>query len=292
MLVDDGCGDRDDLVVLAKGKSTHHEVFLSRTAELLHPGGTPDGPRLIANVTEGVSSPPPQGDGERTDRGHMIAPSRLEVRLVQLLLEESGIDLTRTRNERISRCFGSDSVGPELITQQRDVGRQGGPHTFRGARPQTSSTSRSKETIRLGTRSRRRIRARRRSPAIRSGFEASSRTSSGPRTEKYTACQVRSGLERGLGKRGRHLGIPPPVAGAFSGSVSRLAVWDPSRSWLTLRQHRAQARTSGPSLVYDFPPLRMLDGVPSASWCTLSSPAMIVSKPYLRVIVPCRRSEP
>jgi hypothetical protein len=60
----------------------------------------------------------------------MIAPSRLEVCLVQLLLEESGIDLARARNERISRCFGLDSVGPELITQQRDVGRQGGPHTF------------------------------------------------------------------------------------------------------------------------------------------------------------------
>ena len=130
MLVDDGGGDRDDLVVLAKGKSTHHEVFLGRTSEFLHSGGTPGGPRLIANVTEGVSSPPSQGVGERADRGHMIAPSRLEVRLVQLLLEESGIDLARTRNERISRCFGSDSIGPELITQQRDVGRQGGPHTF------------------------------------------------------------------------------------------------------------------------------------------------------------------
>jgi hypothetical protein len=60
----------------------------------------------------------------------MISPGRLHLRLVQFFLEESGIELAGAHNDRISRSFCSDSLGPELVPQQRNVSGEGGPHAF------------------------------------------------------------------------------------------------------------------------------------------------------------------
>src|ERR1700689_2689569 len=102
MLVDESSCYCDNLVVLTKGEATNHEELVGRVPDLLNSPGASNAPRLIAHVIEGVTPPASQSDGERSDRGGMIAPCRLEMSLVQLLLEERDIDLVGTCDERVS----------------------------------------------------------------------------------------------------------------------------------------------------------------------------------------------
>jgi hypothetical protein len=115
MLVDESSRDCDNLVVLTKGEATNHEEFVGGVPEFLNSPGAPDDPRLIAYVIEGVTPPPSQSDRERSDRGSVIAPSRLQMSLVQLLLEERHIDLVGTCDEYVSRSLGPNSVSPQLV---------------------------------------------------------------------------------------------------------------------------------------------------------------------------------